>query len=305
VSHSHAIDAHDGQGPAPRRLALALGLIASFMVLEVAVGALAHSLALISDAAHMLTDAAALGLSLIALRLARAPARGAMTYGLRRVEILSAQANGVTLLILACLIVYTAIGRLISPPSVSAWPMLAVALAGILVNAGASTALAGAGRQNMSVEGSFQHVLTDLFAFIGTAIAGAVILLTGFRRADPIASLLVAALMLHSSYGLLRDSARVFLEAAPPGLDPQEVGRALASAPDVVEVHDLHVWEVSSGFAALSAHVLVGAEADCHAARRRLEAILHDRFGLDHTTLQVDHARDGGLLELQLPGSGH
>jgi cobalt-zinc-cadmium efflux system protein len=283
---------------------LALGLIVCFMLVEVLVGALAHSLALISDAAHMLTDAAALGLALLALRLAAAPARGAMTYGLRRVEILSAQANGVTLLILASVIVYSAIGRLISPQSVSAWPMISVALAGIAVNGAATAALAGADRHNMSIEGSFQHILTDLFAFIGTAIAGVIILLSGFDRADPIASLVVAALMLHSSYGLLRDSARVFLEAAPPGMDPQEIGRALAGAPAVVEVHDLHVWELSSGFAALSAHVLVGREADCHAARRRLEAILHDRFGLDHTTLQVDHEHEDGLLELQLPGSG-
>jgi cobalt-zinc-cadmium efflux system protein len=304
VRHRHSHGAHGGGQSSPRRLTLALGLICAFMVVEVLVGALAHSLALLSDAAHMLTDAAAIGFSILALRLARAPARGAMTFGLRRLEILSAQANGVTLLILACLIVYSAIGRLVSPPSVSAWPMIAVALAGIAVNGGATLSLAGAGRQNMSVEGSFQHVLTDLFAFIGTAIAGAIILLSGFQRADPIASLLVAALMLRSCFGLLRDSTRVFLEAAPPGLDPQEIGRALVAAAGVVEVHDLHVWEVSSGFAALSAHVLVSAQADCHAARRSLEMILHDRFGLDHTTLQVDHASGEGLLELELPGSG-
>jgi cobalt-zinc-cadmium efflux system protein len=271
------------------------------MLAEVVAGAFAHSLALISDAAHMLTDAAALGLALVALRLARTPARGAMTYGLRRLEILSAQANGVTLLILACLIVYSAIGRLISPPSVSAWPMIAVALAGIVVNGGASFALAGAGRQNMSVEGSFQHVLTDLFAFIGTAIAGAVILLSGFQRADPISSLLVAALMAHSCYGLLRDSTRVFLEAAPPGLDPQQIGRALAGATGVVEVHDLHVWEVSSGFTALSAHVLVGSDTDCHETRRQLQRLLHERYELDHSTLQVDHESDTGLIQLTAP----
>lgn len=304
MRHPHSHDAHGAGNASPRRLALALGLICAFMVVEVIVGVLAHSLALLSDAAHMLTDAAAIGFSIVVLRLARAPARGAMTFGLRRLEILSAQANGAALLVLACLIVYSAIGRLLSPSSVSAWPMIAVALAGIAVNGGASFALAGAGRENMSVEGSFQHVLTDLFAFIGTAIAGAVILLSGFDRADAIASLLVAALMLRSCSGLLRDSTRVFLEAAPAGLDPQEIGHALAGAPDVVEVHDLHVWEVSSGFAALSAHVLVGTGSDCHAARRRLEAILHDRYGLDHTTLQVDHAGDGGLLELHLPGGG-
>jgi cobalt-zinc-cadmium efflux system protein len=305
--HTHGHAAHGplhGPPASRRRVLLALGLILAFMVLEVLAGILAHSLALISDAAHMLTDAAALGLALVALRLAARPARGAMTYGFQRVEVLAAQANGITLLVLAGAIVYSAVARLISPQSVSAWTMVIVALAGIIVNGAATTALAGAGREtHMSVEGSFQHLLTDLFAFIGTALAGAVILLTGFDRADPIASLLVAALMLRSAVGLLRDSGRVFLEAAPPGLDPQEVGRALVAAAGVVEVHDLHVWELSVGFPALSAHVLVARDADCHAARRALEVLLRERFGLEHTTLQVDHEERGELIELQLPSS--
>jgi cobalt-zinc-cadmium efflux system protein len=182
--------------------------------------------------------------------------------------------------------------------------MVAVAGAGIIVNGGATIALAGAGREShMSIEGSFQHLLTDLFAFIGTALAGVVILLSGFDRADAIASLLVAALMVRSALGLLRDSGRVFLEAAPRGLDPEEVGRGGVAHPEVVEVHDLHVWELSAGFPALSAHVLVGREADCHAARRALEELLRERFGLDHTTLQVDHEDGGELLDLQLPGA--
>jgi cobalt-zinc-cadmium efflux system protein len=282
----------------------ALALILAFMAAEVAAGIFSHSLALLSDAAHMLTDAAALGLSLVALRLAARPARGAMTYGFLRVEALAAQANGITLLILAALIVYSAVGRLISPPSVSAWTVVAVALAGIAVNGAATAALAGAGREgHMSVEGSFRHILTDLFAFIGTALAGAVILLTGFERADPIASLLVAALMLRSAVGLLRASGRIFLEAAPPGLDPQEIGHALIAQPGVVEVHDLHVWELSAGFPALSAHVLVAREADCHAARWALRQLLAERFGVHHTTLQVDHeGGEGELLELHMPG---
>ena len=272
------------------------------MAVEVAVGIAAHSLALISDAAHMLTDAAALGLSIVALRLAARPARGAMTYGFQRVEVLAAQANGITLLLLAAGIVYSAIGRLISPHAVSAWAMVGVALAGIAVNGAATAALSGAGREaHMSIEGSFQHVLTDLFAFLGTAIAGGVILLSGFERADPIASLLVAALMLRSALGLLRDSGRVFLEAAPADLDPQEIGRALAAQPEVAEVHDLHVWALAAGFPALSAHVLVRRETDCHAARRTLEVLLRERFALEHTTLQVDHEDGGELLELQLP----
>ncbi|HXB65544.1 MAG TPA: cation diffusion facilitator family transporter [Solirubrobacteraceae bacterium] len=302
MSHTHHGHLH-APPASTRRVGAALALILAFMAAEIAAGILSHSLALLSDAAHMLTDAAALGLSLVALRLAARPARGAMTYGFLRVEALAAQANGITLLILAALIVYSAVGRLISPPSVSAWTVVAVALAGIAVNGAATAALAGAGREaHMSVEGSFQHILTDLFAFVGTALAGIVILLTGFERADPIASLLVAALMLRSAVGLLRASGRIFLEAAPPGLDPREIGHALASHPGVVEVHDLHVWELSAGFPALSAHVLVAREADCHAARWELRRLLRERFGVDHTTLQVDHeGGEGELLELHMP----
>jgi cobalt-zinc-cadmium efflux system protein len=295
--------AHPAPTAADRsRLAVALGLIVVLMATEVAAGVVAHSLALLSDAAHMLTDGGAIALSLVALQLAARPAAGAMTFGLRRVEILSAQANGVTLLILAGFIVYEAVRRLFEPPHVRAWLVLGIALGGVVVNLAASRVLAGADRRNLSVEGSFQHVLTDLFAFIGTAIAAAVILLTSFERADPIASLLVAALMTRSGYSLLKASGRIFLEAAPLGLDPQQIGRALVEQPGVVEVHDLHVWEVSSGFPALSAHVLVSAGSGCHAARRQMESMLHERFGVDHTTLQVDHARER-LLEIE-PAAG-
>jgi cobalt-zinc-cadmium efflux system protein len=286
-----------------RRLLVALGLIVGFMAVEVAVGILAHSLAVVSDAAHMLTDAAAIGLSVVAVRVARRPVGGAMTFGWLRVEIMAAAVNGATLLVLALAIVVSAIGRLISPQEVSAWWMVGVAIVGIAVNALASVTLAGAGRESLNVEGVYQHVLTDLFAFLGTALAGVVILLSGFDRADPIASLAVAGLMGFSAYRLLRDSGRVFLEAAPRGLDPQEIGPALAAWPRVVEVHDLHVWEVSSGFPALSAHVLVGADADCHAVRRELEGLLRERFDVEHTTLQVDHEGGGELIELELPGS--
>jgi cobalt-zinc-cadmium efflux system protein len=299
VGHAHA-HGHDGHAHGVAadadsgKLAIALGLILGFMCVEVIAGILASSLALLSDAAHMLTDAAALGLSLLAVRLARRPAAGAMTYGFKRSEILSAQFNGATLLVLALLIIYEGIRRLVSPPGVGGTTVLVVALAGIAVNLVATWTLSKANRQSMNVEGSFQHLLTDLFAFIATAIAGGVILATGFRRADGLASLVIAAIMLRAAYGLLRDSGRVFLEAAPKGLAPDDVGRAMAAEPGVVEVHDLHVWEVTSGFPALSAHVMVAASANCHAARRCLEAMLHDRFGLEHTTLQIDH--EGGEL---------
>jgi len=308
MAHDHA--PHPGRVGSDAdggRLALALALIVAFMAVEVATGIVARSLALLSDAAHMLTDAAAIGFSLLALRLTSRPAKGALTFGFRRVEILSAQANGVTLLILAGFISYEAIRRLFSPPDVRGGLILVIALVGILVNLAAIGTLAKANRESLNMEGSFQHILTDLYAFIGTAIAAAIILTTGFQRADPIVSLLIAALMTRSGYSLVKASGRVFLEAAPEGLDPRAIGQALVSAANVVEVHDLHVWEVTSGFPALSAHVLVGADSDCHAARREMEAMLHERFGLDHTTLQVDHA-GGALLDIEPAGgvrAGH
>jgi cobalt-zinc-cadmium efflux system protein len=296
VPHDHGAHLHSSAADAPR-LRRALLLIGALMAGELTAGVLAHSLALLSDAGHMLTDAGAIGFSLVAMRLAARPAKGAMTFGFRRLEILSAQANGVTLLVVAGFIVYEAIHRLVDPPHVHAGLVLIVAAAGALLNVAAAVTLAGGDRSSLNLEGSFQHVLTDLYGFIGTAVAAGVILLTGFQRADPVASLLVATLMIRSGAGLVRASARIFLEAAPKDLDPEQIGKALIGVEGVVEVHDLHVWEVTSGFPALSAHVLVGGEADCHRARREMEATLHDRFGLHHTTLQVDH-QGGDLLEI-------
>ena len=278
-----------------RRLIAALVLILGFMAVEVVVGLLASSLALLSDAAHMLTDAAAIGLALFAARLARRPPAGGFTFGFRRAEILSAQLNGATLVALALLIVVEGVRRLVDPPDVEGLPVLLVAVAGIVVNLAATLVLAGAERRSLNVEGAFQHVLTDLFAFIATAIAGAVVLLAGFARADGIAALLVAALMLRSGYGLLRDSGRVLLEAAPRDLDPDEIGHALASERHVVEVHDLHVWEVTSGFPAMSAHVTVRSGCDTQSHRRQLAELLHERFGIAHSTLQVETRHEGPL----------
>jgi len=283
------------------RLTVAFALIVVFMAAEVATGVVAHSLALLSDAGHMLSDAAALGFSLFAIALAARPARGAMTFGFKRAEILSAQANGITLLVLAAVIAYEAVRRLFDPPQVHAWPVLAVALAGVAVNLAATWTLAGADRRSLNIQSSFKHLLADLYGFAGTAIAAGVILLSGFERADPIVSLGVAALMVRSGGALVRASARVLLEASPPRLDPEVIGAALAQRAGVVEVHDLHVWEITSGFPALSAHVLVGADSDCHAARRDMEALLHERFGVEHTTLQVDHA-GGDLLAIEPAG---
>jgi cobalt-zinc-cadmium efflux system protein len=264
-------------------------LIGGLMVVEVVAGLIAGSVALLTDAAHMLTDAGAIALGLAALRLAARPPAGAMTFGLKRAEPLSAAINGAVLAVLAVVFVIEAVSRLASPHDVDAVLVLVVALAAIPVNVVAVRALSRANRESVNVEGVFQHILTDLYAFIATAIAAVVILATGFDRADAIAALFVAALMLRAAASLLHDSGRIFLEAAPSGIDPDVVGRALAAMPGVVSVHDLHVWEVTSGFPSLSAHVVVGCDDDCHECRAELERMLHERFGLDHTTLQVEH----------------
>ena len=282
--------AHDHSRARDRRLlAIALALIVGLMAGEVAAGILAGSLALLADAGHMLTDAAALAGALVASRLATRPARSPWTFGLGRAEILAAQANGITLLLVAIWIVYGAARRLASPPSVHGGIVVVVALAGIAVNLVATLVLARADRESLNVRGAFLHVATDLAAFAGTAVAGALVLATGWDRFDPIAGLLVAALMIRSSWTLLRASGRIFMEGSPTGIDPDDVARALAADSDVVGVHDLHVWTVTSGFPALAAHVLVSPGADCHDARRRLQRLLEDRFGLHHVTLQVDH----------------
>jgi cobalt-zinc-cadmium efflux system protein len=299
VSGDHHGHSHAPANASEPRLKIALGLLVGLMAIEVTAGVIASSLALLSDAAHMLTDAGALLLALVAIRLAKRPARGAMTYGLSRAEILSAQFNGATLLVLGLLIVFEGIRRLVEPPAVEGAIVLVVALIGVVVNLAATYVLHGADRRSLNVEGAFQHVLTDLVAFIATAVAGLVILLTGFDRADGIASLFVAGVMLRAAWSLLRDSGRIFLEAAPKGIDVPSIGEAMVAVPGVHEVHDLHVWEVTSGFPAMSAHVLVGPGDDCHRARLNLERVLHDRFGIEHTTLQVDH-EGGELLEIEV-----
>ncbi|MFF8267030.1 cation diffusion facilitator family transporter [Streptomyces sp. NPDC016562] len=289
--HSHGVSADADR----RWLAIALGLIGSFMAVEVFIGVMAHSLALISDAAHMLTDAVSIVLALIAMRLAARPARGGYTYGLKRAEILSAQANGLTLLLLALWLAYEAVRRLIDPPPVEGGLVLVTALAGIAVNVAAAWCISRANRSSLAVEGAYQHILNDLFAFIGTAVAGLIVLTTGFRQADAIATLVVVVLMVKAGYGLVRESGRIFLEAAPAHVDPDAVGDLLVRQPPVTEVHDLHIWTITSGQAALSAHVLVEPAGDCHAVRRDLERLLAKDYGITHTTLQVDHAQDSLL----------
>lgn len=295
--HSHGVAADADR----RWLTITLSLIIAFMAVEVAVGFLAHSLALISDAAHMLTDAASIVLALVAMRLAARPARGGFTYGLKRAEILSAQANGITLLLLSLWLGYEAARRLVAPPVVTGSLVLGTALVGIVVNLAAAWCISRANRTSLNVEGAFQHILTDLYGFIATAAAGLTVLLTGFARADAIASLVVVALMLKAGTGLVRESGRIFLEAAPAGIDPDALGDRLATQPGVVEVHDLHVWQITSGQPALSAHILVEPGQDCHAVRRGMEDLLRADYAITHATLQVDHAPER-LLALAPPG---
>ncbi len=289
TGHSHA-HGHPSADSDRRWLIGALLVIVAYMIGEVAVGVIASSLALISDAAHMLTDAGSIALALYTIRLAARPASGFMTYGWKRAEIVSAQVNGLTLVLLAVWLADEAIRRLIDPPQVTGSLVLITALVGIAVNVAATLMIGRANRTSLNVEGAFQHILNDLFAFVATAVAGGIMLMTQFWRADAIATLIVVALMARAGFGLLAASVRVFMEAAPKDLDPVAVGRAMAGCDAVVEVHDLHIWEITSGSPALSAHVLVEDGMDCHLVRADLARLLDERHGIHHTTLQLDHA---------------
>jgi len=299
AGHSHGVSAHADR----RYLTIALVLIVGFMAFEIVIGIVAHSLALLSDAAHMLTDAGAIALSLLVMRFVQHPGRETLTYGRRRAEVLSGQANSAVLLVLGVLVAYEAIWRLVTPPDVAGVLVTAVAAAGVVTNIAAAWVLAKANRQSLNIEGSFQHILTDLYAFIGTLVAGIVIVFTGFDRADAIASLVVAALMFRSGFDLQRKAIRVLLEGAPEGLSPSEIGMAMAHGTHVKQVHDVHVWELAPGHPVLTAHVLVARDSDCHAVRRSLEQMLKERFTIGHTTLQVDHAPEE-LLSIRRRGAG-
>ena len=278
-----------------RYLATALVLIVSFMVVEVVVAFVSGSLALFADAGHMLTDAGALAGSIWAIRLAARPAAGHWTFGFQRAEILSAAINGATLLAVALLVLFESIRRLINPPPVAGRAVIAIAALGVAVNIAATWVLAKANRSSLNVEGAFQHILTDAAAFIATLIAGIVIVTTGYRRADGIASLLVVALMLRAAWGLLRDSGRVLLEAAPASLDLDDVITHLRETPHVRGVHDLHVWTVTSDSQALSAHVVVDDSCflDGHAPQLldEIQACLAGHFDVAHSTFQFETAQ--------------
>ncbi|MFL6241195.1 MAG: cation diffusion facilitator family transporter [Actinomycetes bacterium] len=285
----------DHRSGSVRALRVALVLIAAFMTGEIVVALLAHSLALLADAGHMLTDAAALATALWAIRLAARPASPIWTFGLKRAEILSAAVNGVTLVAVAGVVTVEAVHRLIHPADVGGAAVLVVALVGVGVNVVASTVLSHGDRSSLNVEGAFQHILTDAAGFIATAVAAVVILTTGFRRADPIASLVVVGLMIRGAWLLLRVAGRILLEGTPDGVDLDAVRRQLLAADSHVhDVHDLHAWVLTSDLPAMSAHVVIDDSCfnDGHAPQilDRLQAAMRGDFDMEHSTLQLEMA---------------
>ncbi|MDQ4106800.1 MAG: cation diffusion facilitator family transporter [Actinomycetota bacterium] len=289
MAHSHgAGDRHQNMRP----LAITLALTTTFMVAEVIGGLITGSLALLADAGHMLSDSASLALALFAFWLSGRPATPDRSFGYKRAEILAALANGVALVAISIWIFVEAFRRLQDPPEILGGWMMVVAVIGLFVNVAGALILSRAEGESLNLQGALRHVLADLAGSVGAISAALIIILTGWRYADPLISVLIGVLVLASSWKLLRDSVNILLEGTPRGIDANEVGGRMAAIQGVVEVHDLHIWTITSGFPALAAHVLVGQEDDCHARRRDLEEMLAREYGIEHTTLQVDHVGD-------------
>ncbi|MBA2569222.1 MAG: cation transporter [Actinobacteria bacterium] len=285
--HAHGLDRTRSR----RALGAVLALTATYTVVELVGGLATGSLALLADAGHMLGDTATIALALFASWLAARPATAQRSFGYRRAEILAALANGAALVAVAIWVFVEAIDRLSEPPTILAGWVLVVAGIGFLVNLLAAVILARAAGESLNARAAYTHVLTDLAASAGVIAAALVVVATGWRYADPLVGMAIGLLVLASSWTILRDSVSILLESTPAGIDAQDVGRRMADAEGVIEVHDLHIWTITSGFPALSAHVLVGSREDCHARRRELEAMLSSEFGLRHTTLQVEHIK--------------
>ena len=294
--HDHA---HDHRSASRRALGIVLALTIGVTVVEVVGGFLTGSLALLADAGHMLSDTFAIGLALFALTLAGRPTTSRRSFGFQRAEILAAFVNGLTLVLVSGWIVWEAIQRFRDPPEILGGWMLAVALVGLAVNAVSASILLRSGRTSLNVEAALRHVVADLLGSAGVIVAAVIILLTGWTVVDPLVSLAIAVLIVASAWGVLRDSTAILMEETPSGIDADAVARAIVEVPGVTSVHDLHVWRITSGFDALSAHVLVGRGEDCHALRRQIEGVLAAQFGITHTTLQVDHDASDALIELQ------
>ena len=276
-----------------------LVLTLAFTAVEVIGGVLTGSLALLADAGHMVSDVLAVGLAVVALTLAGRPSSPRRSFGFQRAEILAAFVNGLGLVAVSGWIVWEAVQRIDDPPEILGGWMVAVAVAGLAVNAAAAAILTGSRRDSLNVEAAFRHVVADLLGSAGVLVAALVILVTGWDVVDPIVSIAIAALIVASAWGVLRDSTAILMEQTPSGIDAAAVARAIVEVPGVTNVHDLHVWRITSGFDALSAHVLVRHGEDCHARRRDIERAIEERFGITHTTLQVDHDASDALIELR------
>ncbi len=306
ADHEHGDHGHS-HGPGAYReadrkaLLIAAVLTAGFMLAEVAGGLLTGSLALLADAGHMLSDSFSLFLALGAVALAARPATFKRTFGYKRAEILAALINGVLLVVVSVWIIIEAIGRIGDPPEILGGWMLAVAAAGLAVNLIAAWVLARSAGESLNVRAALRHVLADVAGSVGVILAALIILTTGWELADPIVSIVISVLIALSAWSILRDSVDVLLEAAPPGMDSEKIGYSMASLDGVDEVHDLHIWQITSGMPMLSAHVLVEPDSDCHGIRRRLEEMLGNDFRIDHTTLQVEHSGRQGPISIEPP----
>lgn len=267
---------------------MTLGLAATYMVAEVVGGLWTGSLALLADAGHMLSDVAALTLSLFALWLAERPAPLARTFGYRRIEILAALANGTALVVVAVFILFESIERYADPPEVLGLPMLVIATGGLLVNVAGMLLIARGREQSLNLRGAWLHLLSDALGSVGAMAAGVAIWLFGIRIADPLASALIAVLVLWSAWALLRETVDVLLESAPPHLDVDEICQALCAVPGVGSVHDLHVWTITSGMVSLSCHVAAREGEPPADLLERLQSTLRDRFLIEHVTIQVE-----------------
>ena len=302
-AHGHDHHGHDHRSASRRALLWVLGLTLAFTAVEIAGGIFTDSLALLADAGHMVSDNVAIVLALVAVTLARRPSTPTRSFGLQRAEILAAFVNGLTLVLVSGWIVWEAVQRFDDTPEILGGWMLVVALAGLLVNVLAATILIRAGRESLNVEAALRHVFADLLGSGAVLVAALVIVTTGWTLVDPLVSIGIALLIVASAWGVLRDSTSILMEATPSGMDAEAVATAIVEVDGVTSVHDLHVWRITSGFDALAAHVLVGRGEDCHGLRREIEAVLRDRFGITHTTLQVDHDASEALIELERPSA--
>jgi cobalt-zinc-cadmium efflux system protein len=272
------------------------------LVAAIVGGILTGSLAVLADAGHVLSDVGAILLGLAAAGLAARPAGPRRTFGYQRSEVLAALINGIALVVIAILIAIEAIGRLGDPPEIAATGVLFLGLGGLAGNALAAWVLARGEREDINLEGVLRHSLADALGSLGVVVSGAVVLTGGWEAIDPLVSLAIAALILASSVRLIREPLDVLMETAPAGVEVDRLGSAMLAVEDVCSVHDLHVWTVTSGFDALSAHVVMAAGADRDRARRELEFLLRDRFEIEHTTLQMEEEADeGAVLQVQTP----